>query len=969
MARDLPLNQIRPVAQPVDAFVRPATPNVAAPAAPQMMPNPSGIRMIEQGNGGSIQGYNQFAQLAEALAPFSRALTEVAGTGMKMYASGEYEKGRNEAMKAQVLANQQMQQSMGEYANENRKLAQVDPIGALMMDRVNPYREAGRVNALSRVAAKEIGSAVLSEYSRTPGVEEWKFDDPRLKQLQARAVASVTEKYKLDPGTPGFIDYVLPEVGQATDKLIAQHREDRTKYLQSTVPRLAVVEALGQYESARKAGMVEWSEFDPVSGRELRRAAQISDPVAFEYGVRMRFAQILDRMASESGLPGMASQFKQQVIEQLAGTATMSGNTDFYRIVAGTEVGPVGKDGRRPTAAAMFGLDLLETRHKYGQMVWQEEQRTQQMELQSFQSEVALIPLDDGPERGERLKALVAKYERTTDNPGGIPRFELMQKANEASGVSDAFAARSYSTEPIEQFFLEIGERVGSDWNVTAAQDEYLRIRQTVPAQERGKYDRQWTSIREGKEKEKNDVPGYLVDPLISGAIKSRLKEFYPSDTTEAALRGANITDMLAFGDANVARSAQLQLSAYRKHVYDRLQKAKATKGGELDAAEVTSVTQAALAEYGKNDAKSFNQLFPGSPKGNAPGVQGIPVKPYSGSEPVKPPPGRQAYSAPVYPAGQLDNIPNRAQRLKEREPVLSLPSAQEETTRILNGRAPSAAVSRAAKDAGLTPGNFLLRQLDAYPSFQLPSDARQQLLRSSRGAQGITDSSRTASAGKPRPVEMAAMWFFDALTGARPSMAGTLPPLQGGGRNGGGPFMASSSGKNSAAFRGLPDYGGLARVVSLGEGGFNSYNTGTTASAGTMNLTSMTIGQVRQLQKQGKVSAVGFAQWMPHGQLDKAMTAAGLTPGDTFNPANQVKMFWGYVLRSNKQPALREYLWGRSNNLDAAHRAIAGEWAGLQGPSGRGHYDGDSAGNWASVKAAQVRQALIDARRAITGR
>ena len=790
MARDPPLNQIRPVAQPVDAFVRPATPNVAAPAAPQMMPNPSGIRMIEQGNGGSIQGYNQFAQLAEALAPFSRALTEVAGTGMKMYASGEYEKGRNEAMKAQVLANQQMQQSMGEYANENRSLAQVDPIGALMMDRVNPYREAGRVNALSRVAAKEVGSAVLAEYSRTPGVEEWKFDDPRLKQLQARAVASVTEKYKLDPGTPGFIDYVLPEVGQATDKLIAQHREDRTKYLQSTVPRLAVVEALGQYESALKSGMVEWSEFDPVSGRQLQRSAASSDPVAFEYGIRMRFAQILDRMSSESGLPGMASQFKQQVIEQLGGMATAAGNTNLYRIVAGTEVGPVGKDGRRPLAAEMFGLDLLETRHKYGQMMWQEQQRTQQMGLQSFQSELADITFDmaDSPERGAAIQQLIQKYE------GSIPRFELMKAAEEASGVGDKIAARSYSTDPMEQFFLDANERAGSSWDVSAADAEYRQLRESLPPQERGKYDQQYASIRKGKEKEKNDVPGYLVDPLISGAIKSRLKEFYPSDTTEAALRGANITDMLAFGDANVARSAQLQLSAYRKHVYDRLQKAKATKGGELDAAEVTSVTQAALAEYGKNDAKSFNQLFPGSPKGNAPGVQGIPVKPYSGSEPVKPPPGRQAYSAPVYPAGQLDNIPNRAQRLKENEPVLSLPSAQEEATRILNGRAPSAAVSRAAKDAGLTPGNFLLRQLDAYPSFQLPSDARQQLLRSSRGAQGITDSSRTASAGKPRPVEMAAMWFFDALTGARPSMAGTMPPLQGGGRNGGGPFMARAS-------------------------------------------------------------------------------------------------------------------------------------------------------------------------------
>ena len=813
MARELPLNQIRPAAQPVDAFVRPATPNTAAPAGPQLMPNPSGIRIVEQGSGGSVQGYNQYAQLAEALAPFSKALVSVASSGLQLYASNEYEKGQSEAMKAQVLANQQMLQSMGEYASENRSLAQVDPIGALMMDRVNPYREAGRVNALSRVAAKEINSAVLAEYSRTPGVEEWKFDDPRLKQLQARAVASVTEKYRLDPGTPGFIDYVLPEIGQATDKLVAQHREDRTNYLKNTVPRLAAVEALGVYESARKAGVVEWSEFDPVSGREIRRTAQIGEPEAFEYGVRMRFAQILDAMANESGLPGMASQFKEKVIEQLGGMATAAGKGDLYRIVAGTEVGPIGKDGRRPLAAEMFGLELLEVRSKYGQMVWQEQQRTQQQGLQSFQAELATITFNmaDGPERGAAIMQLVERYERQ-----GLNRFELLKAAEEASVVGDRIAARSYSTAPIEQFFLDVGERAGSGWNVTAADAEYRQLRETLPPQERGKYDRQWASIREGKEKEKNDVPGYLVDPLISGAIKARLREFYPSDTTEAALRGANITDMLAFGDANVARSAQLQLSAYRKHVYARLQEAKARKGGELDAAEVTSVTQAALAEYGKNDERSFNQLFPGSPKSNTPGV-GPARPPAPGNTPIQPPPGRQAASQPVYPSSQLDNIPNRAQRLKGNEPVMELPSAQEEATRILNGRAPSAAVSRAAKDAGLTPGAFVLRQLEAYPSFRLPPDARQQLLRSSRGAQGITDASRSASSGPPRPVQMAAMWFFDALTGARPSMAGTLPALQGGGRNGGGPFMDS----NVAAV-GPININGLRRAIVGKESGGN---------------------------------------------------------------------------------------------------------------------------------------------------
>ena len=83
MANDnLPLNQIAPAARPVDAFIRPATPNVAAPAQPQMMPNPQGIRLIPQGSGGSVQGINQFQELAMALRPFSQGLVDLAAIGV-----------------------------------------------------------------------------------------------------------------------------------------------------------------------------------------------------------------------------------------------------------------------------------------------------------------------------------------------------------------------------------------------------------------------------------------------------------------------------------------------------------------------------------------------------------------------------------------------------------------------------------------------------------------------------------------------------------------------------------------------------------------------------------------------------------------------------------------------------------------------------------------------------------------------
>jgi hypothetical protein len=186
---------------------------------------------------------------------------------------------------------------------------------------------------------------------------------------------------------------------------------------------------------------------------------------------------------------------------------------------------------------------------------------------------------------------------------------------------------------------------------------------------------------------------------------------------------------------------------------------------------------------------------------------------------------------------------------------------------------------------------------------------------------------------------------------------------MDGGGESG-GPFVDGGGGGGKWS----GDHGGLAALISSGEGGFNSVNYGTTGSGRQIKLTSMSIGQVERMQSAGQVFAVGFAQWIP-GNLTKARLAAGLPPGAPMSPGNQQKMFWAYMLNSDKRPELRDYLAGRSNNLDAAHRALANEWAAVQGPSGRGSYDGDSAGNMASIGAAKVRKALIRARQSITRR
>jgi hypothetical protein len=162
---------------------------------------------------------------------------------------------------------------------------------------------------------------------------------------------------------------------------------------------------------------------------------------------------------------------------------------------------------------------------------------------------------------------------------------------------------------------------------------------------------------------------------------------------------------------------------------------------------------------------------------------------------------------------------------------------------------------------------------------------------------------------------------------------------------------------------------GGLLGLIRSGEGGWTSVNRGRAGDSSPIrDLTSMPIGVVEDMQKRGRVFAVGAYQFTP-GVLSRARKEAGLSPNAPMTPENQNKMGMALILGS-KRPALAKYVRGESNDLNAAHLDIASEWAALQGPNGRGVYDGDKGGNMASIPAARVRAALQEARRAyLSGR
>lgn len=772
---DLSQNQIVPAARPVDAFIRPSQQNVAAPAAPQMLPNPSGIRTIGQGSGGNVQGVNQFDELARALAPFSRDLVQLGAAGLELYASDQYQKGQSEAARAVVQANQQMLASGSEYASENRRLDKADPIAALMMDRVNPFRRNGRLNRLSRAAGQAVIPEVLKEFNSSPGIANVEEGSPLLKQISASAIDRVLKRFGVDEGSPGFIEHVLPQIGQAEMKVYERHLDLRTKQMKEYAWRESAVTMGGIVENARATGTVQWSEFDPSTGRQINAVAQKGqNKAAWERGIKRLLSRELDRLADETGITGEPTAMKRMAAVQLAQVARLNGDTELLRLLGETEFGPVDKSGRRPTVAEVVGIEMFEESAKIGQLQWQEQQRNTAQGVQQFEAELATVTYEmpDGPQRGQMIDQLVRKYQAQ-----GVPRGELMKAVQSMSSTLDAVAARSFDTAGMDALLQEMQGRVGATWNARQADQQFESGLASVAPQQRDEYRRRYADIRRTKEKEKDDAPLHLTRPIVDGKIKANLRTAYPNDISEAALRGTDVTSFMAWGDADVARSAQLQHSAYNRHVLSRLNEAAAKKGAALSSAEIIDVTTKAVEEYGTKDKENFNRLFPGSDKSNEPSVGGRARPPRSGG--ASPDGAKPAAQAPVvYPSGQLDNVPNRSQRLKSGETVLALPSLQEEIVRVANGEPPSPSVIRAARDAGFgnNVGGWLLREAGGYPTFTIPPAARQRLLRNSRAAQGTADAMQTSMASQG-PVAMFSNWFLNTITGAAPAVAATIPP------------------------------------------------------------------------------------------------------------------------------------------------------------------------------------------------
>lgn len=165
-----------------------------------------------------------------------------------------------------------------------------------------------------------------------------------------------------------------------------------------------------------------------------------------------------------------------------------------------------------------------------------------------------------------------------------------------------------------------------------------------------------------------------------------------------------------------------------------------------------------------------------------------------------------------------------------------------------------------------------------------------------------------------------------------------------------------------------------LSTLIASGEGNYNSFNRGRAgdANGAQIDFSTLTVGEVMRRQRLHETNpgnpdelfAVGKYQMVP-ATMRETVTRLGIDENARFTPQLQERMFADYLV-DEKRPQVRAFVTGDGSpeSLRAAQLALSQEFASVADPNtNRSHYDGDRAGNSASITAAQTSTALTQMR------
>lgn len=165
-----------------------------------------------------------------------------------------------------------------------------------------------------------------------------------------------------------------------------------------------------------------------------------------------------------------------------------------------------------------------------------------------------------------------------------------------------------------------------------------------------------------------------------------------------------------------------------------------------------------------------------------------------------------------------------------------------------------------------------------------------------------------------------------------------------------------------------------IGDLIASGEGDYQSFNRGVAGdSVGEkIDFSQMTVAEVMQRQalpkgNPNRIFTVGKYQAIPD-TFAEAVQKLGIPADAKVTPALQEYIFSEYLLK-DKRPDIRDYITGKTDNLKAAQKAGAMEWAAVADPDTGLSFHGKVGNNKASISAdafgsslSAVRQAYADA-------
>ena len=762
--------QILPAARPVSTFIQPLLRRQTAGAAQPLSITASNnnFGLVRQQSGGNVQGFyenndrsrqiqatgqaraNRMAQLANALEPFGANLLRTAQAGLELYASSEYQAGQNEAMRAYGQAQAQIDQGELVYGAQNRELARQSPMAALAMDRVNPYRAAGRERQLSQLAGAEVEQAMKTTW-RTRAVElsQVEPNDPRVNEVKADVISQITERFGLSEQSQGFLQYTLPKINEQWDWFTDQQFQARQGHLKQVQTGL-----LSNFILTKAPQML----LDGIPPAEV---------AAWMHG------QVTDQ-AKRRGLPGEAAQLRKDVYMQVYETALAAGNSDLAATVA-----------TLLPAAGVNPMDVLGAEDRMDEREFRRLERMQSMQAQALGDEVANLIA-----QGATPEAVMAGTQALLTND---PRFEGMSTSAANKVVRDSLdlsgdlAMKLGVTEGADSLMLQLEGLPASQFN--QGKVEILGLLESqlqgLPAEERRRYRERFADLARQKESQAVTLSP-VAEREITNVIKSKIAQAYP-EVAAAVMSGASndqIMGMVAAGSAGAVQSFEKLRRALLMRSEVAIAEREAQKGGRLTPGEISAV----IGEVSqKLTPQNYPDLFPAAT------VLQPGAKPQGGGTSAPARPGATSSSAtparaPAYGVSQLDQMPNRGPALKnwQSQPVLTLPSTQQALQQAARGGAAAFAPSlmRAARDAGTDPGTFLIRQAELYrrpdgsPAVTVPAELRNQIIKQGRNAAAQSAYGKSWIDQAGGALGHFGGWLMDTFTGGRPAGAATLEPV-----------------------------------------------------------------------------------------------------------------------------------------------------------------------------------------------